>query len=276
MAITTLSGVEAGLKPPFYFSKAPSGTKGAGIFRSQFYATGSPEAAATPSPGIAGDALTSYAGQIPFANPASGNAYLARLDGPTATRTGGLVGALICDRLWHNSGIDGTSTSAQTVNSVTFPARDANGSTDGEGIVVAMEFVNSTSSAAGMVASLSYTNSAGASGRTASTPALLSGGNSIGDFYFFNLDAGDTGVRSIQSVTLSTSLGVAAPIALVACRVIAMAAQAFANEPYSQQDAIAAGFPRLYDNTVPFVVHVADSAASGSTGGNMTLQYAHG
>lgn len=79
MAITTLDGVLAGALPPVTFMKAATPTLVAGRPHSLFYLAGMPGAAVAPTPGLAGAALTSYAGQLPFSNPPSGNSYLARL-----------------------------------------------------------------------------------------------------------------------------------------------------------------------------------------------------
>jgi hypothetical protein len=105
MAITTLDGALAGMQYPRDFVKAVTGTMVAGRAVSLFYIAGRPGAAAAPTPGLKGAALTTYAGQIPFTNPGSGNTYLARLTG-MSTIAGQL---LLCDRLWHNSGISITT-----------------------------------------------------------------------------------------------------------------------------------------------------------------------
>lgn len=79
MAITTLDGVIAGMQPPQDFLKVGVTMEAAGVFYTHFYRPGRPGAAVAPTPGLAGEALTSYSGQIPFTNPVSGNTYLARL-----------------------------------------------------------------------------------------------------------------------------------------------------------------------------------------------------
>lgn len=77
MAITTLDGAIAGMKPIELYSKALSGTLVAGRAFSPFYLAGIPGAAVAPTPGAAGAALTAYSGQIPIPT-ASGNTHLAR------------------------------------------------------------------------------------------------------------------------------------------------------------------------------------------------------
>jgi len=184
MAITTLDGVIAGMQPPVPFAKALTPTLVAGRPHSLFYLAGFPGAATAPSPGMGGAALTSYAGQLPFSNPASGNSYLARLQGQTST--GGTL--ILADRLWHNSGLSMTSTSAQTINSVAFPARDADGSTDGNRVQIALEVTTATGSGTPTL-TMGYTNSGGTSSKTGT--GILTGvaSSAIGAFYPMGLAA---------------------------------------------------------------------------------------
>jgi hypothetical protein len=256
MAITTIDGIIAGMQTPEDFVKTFGTMEAAGIHVSSFYLAGRPGAAAVPTPGMSGAALTYYGGQIPFRNPGSGNSYLARLQF-SSSQIGCL---LLCDRLWHNSGISVTTTTAQTVGSVEYPARDRDGTTNGENVLVAIEVSTATTNASAIAnTTMSYTNQAGTSGKTATIPSFPATA-ATGSFIPFLLAAGDTGVRSIQSITLGTSY-VTGVVHLVAFRVLARLEQTIINTGNSI-DAVTAGFPRLYDNTVPWLVWLA----SGTTG----------
>lgn len=124
-----------------------------------------------------------------------------------AVTSGGTAGnglrslGMLIDRLCHMSGLSGTSTSAQTVNSATLPRY-----TSGDGVMMAFEvYVNLGNT--GTTATVSYTNQAGTSGRT-SQPILVSGGaqqRDIDSFVVIPLQDGDTGVQSVQSITLAAS-----------------------------------------------------------------------
>lgn len=138
MAITTMDGIITGMKPPEDVFKAGGGTTVAARLHSFLYTAGRPAAAVAPSPGIAGAALTTYAGQIPWSNPSSGNSYLARLEVDVSS-PGTL---LLCDRLWHNSAINVTLNTLQTINSVAWPARDRLGATNGDNILIAVRLIN--------------------------------------------------------------------------------------------------------------------------------------
>jgi hypothetical protein len=175
---------------------------------------------------------------------------------------------LLCDRLWHNSGISVTTTTAQTVNSVTFPARDRNGATDGEGVYVGLEIVTTTG--AGVATpSISYTNSAGTSGRTSTTVDTYTASRPSGHFYRLGLAAGDVGVQSIQSVTLGVSM-TSGSVSLVAYRILASLELPAAGIP-NAVDALSSGMPRLYDNTVPFLLFIPQTTTTGLITGSVVF-----
>ncbi|GCL61497.1 hypothetical protein [Pseudaquabacterium pictum] len=262
MAITTLDGALAGMRPPEFFAKGTSPTLAAGRPFSPFYLGGYPGAAVAPAPGIAGAALTSYAGQIPFPA-ASGNTHLARFSGACSSQSGML---LLCDRLWHNSGISVTTTTAQTVNSVAWPARDKNGAIDGDGVLIGLE-ISAATGVGAATPSISYTNSAGVSGKTSTTVDAYAASSALGMFYRLGLQAGDVGVQSIQSVTLGVSM-TSGSVSLVAYRVLAALELSASGVP-NAVDALTAGLPRLYDNTVPFLLFIPQTTAAGQITGSL-------
>lgn len=270
MAITTVDGIVANLLSPADVTKGSFTGEAAGQYHSPFYLPGMPGAATAPSPGLAGAALTAYTGQIPFPAAVGGkNVYLARME----TTQGGSIGAVtLCDRLWHNSGFTVTTTTAQTVNSVAWPARDMDGSTNGRGVQVGLEVSTATTNAGAITnMTMSYTAADGTAGRTA-TVASFPATAVMGTFVPFLLQAGDTGVRSIQSLTLGTSL-VTGTVHLVAYREIVGLGTPVANTQV-QQGPLDLGLPRLYDNSVPFLTYTLTGTSGGVT--NTQLTYAQG
>lgn len=123
------------------------------------------------------------------------------------------------DLLWYNSGTVVTTTTAQTINSVNFAPRDINGTISGSDVQVGiLVHVATTNAGAVTNTTMTYTSSLGLTGRTAtmtSFPATAVAGTIVP----FNLQAGDTGVRKIDSITLGTSYG-AGTIHLIAFRYI--------------------------------------------------------
>lgn len=265
MPITTLDGALAGMQPPVSFAKAATPTLVAGRPHSLFYLAGMPGAAVAPTPGLAGAALTSYGGQLRFTNPSSGqHSYLARFQAQ-ATIAGTLI---LCDRLWHNSGLSLTSTTAQTINSVAWPARDALGTSNGEQVMIGLEVTTATGSGTPTL-TMSYTAQDGTAGRTGTNIVATAATSPVGAFYPMGLAAGDRGVRSIQSFTLSATWTSGAA-SLVAYRELARLELTAANVP-SAIDALTSGFPRLFDNTVPFLLFVPSTTTASSISGQMVI-----
>lgn len=245
MAITTIDGLIAGMRPPEPLLKIGAATV-VGRHYSPFYVAGVPGAAAAPSPGIGGAALTTYAGQIPWTNPGSGNSYLARL----AANCNVAGTLLLCDRLWHNSGINVTLNTSQNINSTAWPARDNTGTTNGAGVLIGVE-VSTVMGAGTPTWTMGYTNQAGTAGRSIATAAQAAT-MAVGSFIPMQLAAGDTGVRSIQTWQQSATMTSGA-YHLVAYRMLARVPVSVANVD-SAVDAIQCGMPRMYDNTVPFLL----------------------
>lgn len=259
MAISTLDGVIAGMKPLVTFRKVTGTMEAADVMHSLLYSVGNPGAGAAPSPGLAGAALTSYAGQLAWADPVSGNAYLAVFAGG---RVGaGVEGELILyDRLWHNSGMSITQTTAQTINSVAWPARDDDGTTNGKGVLVGVEVSSDTNNPSVITnTTMSYTNELGTAGKTATISSFPAAARA-GTFVPFELAAGDGGVRSVQTFSNGTSR-VSGTQHLVAYRELARVN--LSSVPGGDRlDAVSGGFPRLWNGTVPCLIWVPSATTS--------------
>ena len=269
MAITTVDGLIAGFKPANFFMKAASPTLASGRPWTPLLTAGIPGAATAPTPGVAGAAQTSLAGSIPFTNPAGGQStYLARF-APTISANAGAVA--LWDLLWINSGLSITLATAQTVNSAAWPARDINGSTNGDGVYIALLIVGATGAGTPTI-SMSYTNSAGTSGRTGTNIFATGAVSPIGALYPLGLQAGDTGVRSIQSLTF-TSPWASGTFALIAYREIARV-NVVSPTVSSTIDAVSGGLPKLYDNSVLFPLLVPGTTTAMQMAGSVT--YAQG
>lgn len=262
MAITTLDGALAGFKPIEFYSKALSGNLVAGRAFSPFYLAGIPGPAVAPTPGIAGVALTAYAGQIGIPA-ASGNTHLGRASFVSSAQAGVVM---LCDRLWHNSGIVVTTITAQTINSVVWPARDNNGAASGAGVYIGLEISTATGVGASVV-SITYTNSAGVAGRTGTLNPLYAANSGAGSFYIFNLQSGDVGVQSVQSFTSTVSM-TSGVIHLVAFRVLASMELSAAGIS-GVIDPVTGGLPREYDTTVPFPIYIPQTTTTTQLSGSV-------
>lgn len=256
MAVDNVNQIITGARSPNFIFKAAPSAAVVGRPMNMGYVTGIPGAQTTPpASGVAGEALTSWVGQIPFVNPQPGNfAYLGRFAGITQTAST----ILLVDRLWQNSGLSVTSTATQTVNSVPFPPRDMNGTSNGHGVIIGMEIVTATGASVNAPV-ITYTNSDGVAGRTAGLLNAYTNAPIPGMIYPFNLTEGDKGVQSIQSFTNSASM-TSGSISLVAYRVLAVMESTGQSclpvDPYN------GGMVRCYDNTVPVIVVVPQNTTA--------------
>lgn len=176
-----------------------------------------------------GGALSLGAPLLP--DPASGSYYLTRF---------GLNAAVantyqLLDILWYDTGLSPTTTTAQAIVTPAFPARDRNGSANGEGLKIALYALTALGNAAAIAnTTVSYTNSDGTAGRTATFSALVGrqapATPVIGTWMPFELAAGDRGVRAIASITLATTY-TSGTMMLVVYRPIANEGVPVANFP---------------------------------------------
>lgn len=266
MAITTIDGALAGMQPPRFFHKAVSPTAVLGRPQSTWGLAGVPGAGSfdTTLNGVVLDCTSALInGQLPFFNPGSGTSYLARFVGSFSN--GGQL--LLCDRLWHNGGYTITSTSAQNSTTPTWPARDNTGSTNGDGVLLGLE-VSSVTGAGAPTISVSYTNSSGTSGKTATNAFATVGASAAGAFFPIGLQAGDTGVRSVQSLTLSATW-TSGTMNLVAYRVIA--AMECNNSMGNALDILEGGFPQMFNGTVPWLTVIPAIANTFNLSGSLAV-----
>ena len=190
--------------------------------------TGSPGAWLPGTPGINGrntDGTTvADIGCISAGTPISGINYIRDIV-TTASQAGTFI---LADVLWVNTGLVVTTTTAQAITQPTLPLRDNLGTSNGFGVGAGILVTTATTNAAAIAnITLSYTNSEGVAGKTAtisSFPATAV----IGTFVPFQLAQGDIGVRSIQSITLGTTL-TAGAISLIAFNFLATVPVTVAN-----------------------------------------------
>ena len=145
-----------------------------------------------------------YTGASPLLNPASGSKYLLTF-GVSVPSITGFSAVLLADILVAAANISATVITAQTVNTAALTR-----STNGEGVLMTMAVTTALGATASNV-TITYTNSAGVTGRSTGAIAMTASAaaNRLqpgpGGF-LIPLQAGDTGVRSIQTVTFSASM----------------------------------------------------------------------
>lgn len=113
---------------------------------------------------------------------------------------------MICDRLSHQGGLSAIVTGAVTTN---LPTAALTRYTSGVGVMIGIT-IYTVIGTTGTTITASYTNQAGAAAQT--TPLVVFGGTGFreaGRMIMLPLAAGDTGVQSVQSITVAASTGTA-------------------------------------------------------------------
>jgi hypothetical protein len=248
-----------------HWYKSMTAADAAGYWYCSSKDAGAPGVWAPGTPGLAGratDGTTSadYGGiYVPTAS--SGTMYCTGLD-MSSTQTGW---QMLFDVLWVNTGIVVTTTTAQTINSVAFPARDANGTVNGEGCRIGL-LTTTANTNAGTISNstVTYTNSTGVGSKvatlTAQVGSQIPATPVIGTITWFNLANGCTGVQSIQSITLGTSLAAGA-VSLIVARPIISASVMVANAGSTSVPPMNPGV-RLYTGTT--LLHCTQATGTGT------------
>ena len=259
------AGLGAYTGDSFPFMKTGTAADVAGCWYCTAKDAGFPGAWSPGTPGINGRVTNGTTaadnGCIPIKNPSVGANYLTEIQMASSVNHA----HLFFDCLWVNSGIVVTTTTAQAITTPLLPARDINGTTNGEGCMIGLLVTTANTNAAAVAnTTISYTNSDGVAGRTATLSAIagsqIPATPVIGTIVWFNLTAGDKGVRSIQSITLGTSLAAGA-VSLMIARNIAMIGTTIPN--VSAQKIIGAPGIRLYNGTC--MLHCVMASATTAT-----------
>ena len=207
-------------------------------------------------------------------DPATGNLYLTQI------AIAGSVAAEaieVIDVLWYNTGLTVTTTTLQAVTTPTLPARDINGSSDGEGVNLALLTTTANTNAAAIATTTAnYTDSSGNTGNTATFSALVGwqapASPVIGTWMPFQLAAGDRGIRAITNasgggITLGTSY-VAGALSAVLYRTLITLPN---NVAYSPAPVVlpAPGI-RVYPNSCIWVI-LRGTATAATVAGSYTI-----
>jgi len=215
------------------------------------------------SSSVANPTVITCTGNVPFANsdvvnivghtgstPAISGAYtISNVSGATFT-------------IPVNVSVGGTGGSV----GIPLPARDSGGAVTGNQVYLGVE-VSATVGAGTPTLTAIYTNTAGTAGQTGTNVVATVASSIQGTFYPIGLAAGDTGVQLIQSLTLSATW-TSGTISLVAYRILARLELTTANIP-NAIDAMTAGFPRIYDNTVPFLIFIPNTTTTSNITGHV-------
>lgn len=226
--------------------------------------TTSPFAGATPTTSTAlTSASTGAFEQFRRATAGDRRLVYASLGG---TVTPGSIGGayILCDRMNHSGGMSGIVTTAQTTN---IPTAALTRDTGGDGVFMALEIYTAIGSTATTV-SASYTNQAGTAGRT--SPLTDFGGtgfNAGSRFIILPLQQGDTGVRSVESVTVTATTGTAGNFGVTLFKPLITFpcfTQYGRTQEFDPLLGLCANLPTLEDDRCLFFIHLPMTSTSGS------------
>jgi len=204
-------------------------------------------AAASGTPGAGGEAYTNNTAGMILPD---GGSYTKRLFDFTVRDYSGSVGAIkLIDRLVAVGSIAITSTGNKNVNSVALPRY-----TTGEGVEVYFEIQTAGTTTAPVVSLASYTNQDGTGGRVGATAITFNSVTATKGCLQgpIALQAGDTGVRSVETINVATAAGGSCAINVVLVRTICWNGNASTNArgmPASTRKSPLPfiDFPRIYD-----------------------------
>ena len=267
MAITTLAGINSGRVQDKVLIKPTSAT--GTIIRPQnllYVGGGFPANASVNANGMSGAAVTGYTGEIGIPE-ASNTTYIKAVN--INSQSSGIF--MLCDLLWHNSGLSTTLTTSQTINSVAFAARDDNGTADGVGVIVALVITGAVGTGTPVI-TLGYTNSSNTAGRSSNTVSASLASSAAGSTYFFAMQAGDVGVRSIQTYQQNATW-TSGTAHLIAFRQI-LTVPVYSPVRRYYADITENGLTKIYDGSTLFGLFF--SASGIMSGLNATIEYTQG
>lgn len=227
MAISTqdqlVAAVAAGQSLEFFKTSA---TASAGFHSAAFRAPGQPTGSAA-IPTTVGNTLSRISpGAMPLPAP-SATTYLSSFSA-SCTSAGPVI---LYDRIAEFGGLSGIVTTTQAVSALALPAR-ATGATNVE---LWIESYAAGGATAVPTVTAAYTNQSGTAGRTATLQTgFPANGAPQGRTYRMTLQAGDTGVQSVQSLTLSVSSGTAGNLGFVLRRRIQQGTIVAANSGFER------------------------------------------
>lgn len=248
------------------WNKTSTTSEGAGTFFDLSQTVGVPGSMATPDAASSGG--TSYtgssAGGLPFTAPTGGDTtYLLAMT--SATTVPGTM--YLSDRLWACRGLSTTLGATTAVTGMTNITRYTNG----VGAEIWYWCITPPSVGGSGVMTVSYTNSTGVSGRTATiTLGAGSPPPTAGQCYPGSLQAGDTGVQSIQSVTNTTASFTGGTHGLfVAKRLVT--APVVSSAPGAAMDGLRTGLQQINTDACLNFILLCSGAITGYWCGNIHL-----
>lgn len=268
MALADLDAFTAALKNPQEGVSLGFGTTLTGVSLGRPADCWVPQAPAGVAPTTAVVPTRTTAGAIGQQN---GSGTLAILGARFNATSPSVV--IIADRLSHQGGLSGTTTGAQTTN---LPTAALTRYTGGDGVMIGLTIYSQVGTT-GTTVTASYTNQAGTSGRT--TPAVAFGATSFregGRLILLPLQAGDTGVQAVASVTLAASTATAGNFGVTLFKpLVAVLAQDQSGVVASDfiTGSMGGGIPEVVDDACLYPIVIGIAAVQSGAGAILTTEH---
>lgn len=180
---------------------------------------------------------------------------------------------IICDRLSHSAGLDGTQTGARTVN---LPTPALTRYTDGVGVMCMLTIYTQVGTTASTI-TVSYTNQAGTSGRT--SLSVVFGGTAFREAnrsILISCASGDNGFRAVASVNLAGSTGTTGNYGVTLFKPLSMIVVDDTNN-ITQANLIngrlLGGMPEIVDDAALFLIGISSSTTIQAVGNMSTIEW---
>lgn len=223
-------------------------------------------------------------GAVPTTAAAPDNTLLGAMgqqNGGSGTLT--LMGALfqaqnpgsfiIADRLSHQGGLSGVTTGAQTTN---LPTAALTRHTSGEGVMIGLTIYTQIGTTAVGV-TVTYTNQSGTGSRV--SPSTVIGGTAFREanrMIQIPLQEGDTGVRSVESVTISATTGTAGAFGVTLFKPLYVLVASTGNSIFGVDllsSGTFGGFPEIIDGACLFPIAISASTNAQAAGSILTTEH---
>lgn len=259
MAITTADGLIAAARQQIPYTKTQAATSVAAQWHTLLDRAGNPGAgslaiANTTSGVLVTDATAGFPTINTFGPGSTGYLHTVQYGSTVAGRLE------LKDRLWHAG-----SVSATALATTTFTGQPSATGRMPDGAGVGCEIwveINTTFSATATTVAVAYTNSDGVAARTTGASASLSG-YVTGRLVQLPLQAGDKGVRQIDSVTVGGTVATAGTLNVVLARPLWEAGRVPVANGGDVHGPDRTGLVEVYDTSALWMIAAADSTSTG-------------
>lgn len=267
MAITTADGWFAAARQTLPLVKTASATSVAAQQFSTFALAGNP-GAGTLAVGntTAGVLFTDATAGCPLINDfgAGNTGYLSR----AAFRSSIAGGAQLYDRIWGAGAVSMTALATTTFTGQPSIASRIQSGTIYAGLEILIEITTTVSATATTIA-VGYTNQAGTTGRTTGATATLSGFTTP-RVIAMPLQAGDSGVQKVDSVTVGGTVATAGAFNVIIARRLAdFDVRVVNSQDLQAWDAL--GAPQIFQDSALWLVAQPDGTTTGVPALGLTI-----